>query len=63
MAMQSFTGWRAVFSREFLSYFRTPLAFVFITVFLVMTGIFTFYVGNFFDRGQADLEPFFAFHP
>ena len=40
-----------------------PLAYVFIIVFLFLTGIFTFYVGNFFDRGEADLVPFFSFHP
>jgi ABC-2 type transport system permease protein len=52
-----------IFRREFLSYFTTPLAYVFIVIFLVMAGMLTFFVGNFFGRGQADLEPFFAFHP
>ncbi len=45
------------------SYFATPLAYVFIVIFLVMAGMLTFFVGNFFGRGQADLQPFFAFHP
>ena len=49
--------------RELASYFATPLAYVFIVIFLVMAGTLTFFVGNFFDRGQADLEPFFTFHP
>lgn len=49
--------------RELAGYFATPLAYVFIIVFLFLTGIFTFYVGNFFDRGEADLVPFFSFHP
>lgn len=49
--------------REFTSYFATPVAYVFIVIFLVMTGIFAFYLGNFFERGQADLYPFFLYHP
>jgi gliding motility-associated transport system permease protein len=49
--------------REFLAYFSTPLAAVFLIVFVALTGAFTFYVGNFFDRGEADLSPFFAYHP
>ncbi|MEM6684144.1 MAG: ABC transporter permease subunit [Pseudomonadota bacterium] len=57
------TGFSAIFRREFTSYFTTPLALVFLIVFLVLSGIFTFYVGNFFLRGQADLQPFFTFHP
>lgn len=56
-------GTLAVFRREFIGYFATPVAYVFIVVFLFMSGIFTFYIGNFFDRGQADLRPFFMFHP
>jgi ABC-2 type transport system permease protein len=52
-----------IFRREFVSYFTTPLAYVFIVIFLVMAGVLTFFIGNFFDRGQADLQPFFAFHP
>ena len=52
-----------IFRREFGSYFATPLAYVFIGIFLVMAGVLTFFIGNFFDRGQADLQPFFAFHP
>jgi ABC-2 type transport system permease protein len=52
-----------IFRREFVGYFTTPLAYVFIVIFLVMAGMLTFFVGNFFDRGQADLQPFFMFHP
>ncbi len=52
-----------VFRRELASYFATPLAFVFIVIFLVLAGAFAFYLGNFFERGQADLTPFFTFHP
>jgi ABC-2 type transport system permease protein len=49
--------------RELRSYFATPLAYVFIVIFLVLTGLFTFYLGGFYERGQADLAPFFNFHP
>lgn len=49
--------------RELAAYFSTPLAYVFIVIFLVLAGAITFYFGNFFDRGQADLQAFFAFHP
>ncbi|MBS0589988.1 MAG: ABC transporter permease subunit [Proteobacteria bacterium] len=52
-----------VFKREFASYFATPVAYVFIVIFLLLAGAFTFYIGNFFERGQADLLPFFNFHP
>jgi ABC-2 type transport system permease protein len=53
----------AIFRRELRGYFATPLAYVFIVIFLVLAGVLTFFVGNFFDRGQADLQPFFTFHP
>ena len=49
--------------REFGSYFATPVAYVFVAIFLILSGVFTFFVGNLFDRGQADLLPFFNFHP
>jgi ABC-2 type transport system permease protein len=53
----------AIFRRELKSYFATPVAYVFIVIFLVLAGAFTFYLGNFYERGQADLQPFFSFHP
>lgn len=53
----------ALFKRELTSYFRTPVAYVFIVIFLVLMGVFTFYIGNFYERAQADLRPFFNFHP
>jgi len=53
----------AIFRRELAGYFATPLAYVFIVIFLVLAGVLTFFVGNFFERGQADLQPFFTFHP
>lgn len=48
--------------RELAGYFTTPVAYVFIVIFLAVSGAFTFYIGGFFDRGQADLQPFFSFH-
>ena len=53
----------ALFRRELQSYFATPVAYVFIVIFLVLMGAFTFYLGNFYERGQADLGPLFIFHP
>ncbi len=52
-----------IFRREFAGYFATPLASVFIVIFLVTAGAFTLFLGRFFDRGQASLESFFTFHP
>ena len=53
----------AVFKRELEAYFLTPVAYVFIVIFLILNGLCTFYLGNFYERGQADLEPFFELHP
>ena len=53
----------AVFKREFAAYFATPLAYVFIVIFLFAMGAFTFYVGRFYDNGIADLSVFFGYHP
>lgn len=52
-----------IFKRELAEYFYTPIAYVFVVIFLVLSGIFMFYVGGFFDRAQADLETFFGYHP
>ena len=49
--------------RELGGYFSTPLAYVFLVIFLAGAGAVTFYMGNFFSRGQADLLAFFGFHP
>ena len=46
-----------IMKRELSSYF-TPIAYVFILIFLVLAGVFTFYIGNFYERMQADLIPF-----
>ena len=54
---------RTLFERELRSYFATPIAYVFIVIFLVLMGTFTFYLGGFYEQGQADLRAFFNFHP
>ncbi len=52
-----------IFRRELASYFNTPLASVFLVIFLFLSGLFTFNIGGLYDRGQADLRPFFQFLP
>ena len=52
-----------IFLRELRAYFATPLAYVFVVIFLALMGAFTFYLGGFFERGQADLQSFFVWHP
>jgi ABC-2 type transport system permease protein len=54
---------KSIFRREFGSYFATPLALVFIVFFLALAAAFAFQFGNFYERGQADLAPFFSYHP
>ena len=49
--------------RELWSYFSTPLAYIFLVVFLAAAGAATFYFGDFIERRQADLAPFFQFQP
>jgi ABC-2 type transport system permease protein len=53
----------AVFRREFAAYFATPIAFVFLAIFLFSMGAFTFYVGHFYNNRIADLSVFFSYHP
>ena len=53
----------AIFRRELGGYFATPLAFIFIVIFLFTMGAFTFYLGGYYESGQADLTIFFNFHP
>ena len=53
----------AIVKRELLGYFATPVAYVFITIFLILSGLFTFYLGNFFELGPATLGGFFEWHP
>jgi ABC-2 type transport system permease protein len=52
-----------IMRRELSGYFATPLAYIFILIFLVLANWFTFYLGGLFEPGQADLNPFFNFHP
>ncbi|MBQ6136762.1 MAG: Gldg family protein [Kiritimatiellae bacterium] len=54
---------KAVFKREFKAYFDSPVAYVFLTAFLVLVGFLTFGVAMFYERRQADLTPFFMWHP
>ena len=54
---------RTIFERQLRAYFATPVAYVFIVIFLALAGSMTFFMGSFFERGQADLGPFFVFHP
>src|SRR4030081_510369 len=52
-----------IMRRELASSFATPLAYVFILIFLLLANAFTFYLGGFFEHGQADLQQFFYWHP
>lgn len=52
-----------ILRRELASYFATPLAYVFILIFLVLAGAFTFYIGGFYERDQADLSSLFGYLP
>ena len=61
--MDAFFGFKAAFRRELSAYFTTPMAYVFLTVFLLALGMFTWEAARFFDTGTADLAPFFVWHP
>jgi len=62
--MNSFANIKTVTKRELAAYFTSPVAYVFIVIFLLLCGFFTFFVGGFFERGQASLAaPFFNWHP
>ncbi len=54
---------RTIAKRELSAYFATPVAFIFIAIFVALSGAFNFYLGHFFDRNQASLEGFFSYHP
>jgi ABC-2 type transport system permease protein len=53
----------AILRRELLGYFSTPVAYVFIAIFLFLTGLFTFSLSNFYEARQASLDAFFTWHP
>lgn len=61
--MSAWTNIRAVMKRELGGYFTSPIAYVFLVIFLLLTGFVTFTVGNFFERGEASLVSFFTWHP
>lgn len=62
--MSSWTTIKTIAKREFSSYFTSPVAYVFIVIFLGLSGIFTFLLGGFFERQEASLvRPFFDWHP
>ena len=52
-----------IFKRELLAYFRSPVAYVFIIIFLAANAGCTFLLGNFYNSNQASLENSFLFHP
>jgi ABC-2 type transport system permease protein len=54
---------KAIYKREMGSYFGTPIAYVFMVIFVFLTGIFTFKIAGFYENGQADLRAFFFWHP
>jgi len=54
---------KAIAKRELVSYFESPVAYVFMVVFLILLGFLTFFVSHFYEIGQADLRPFFFWHP
>lgn len=54
---------KAIYKKELLNYFATPLAYIFLSVFTVLAGFVSFELGSFFRREQADLVAFFSFHP
>ncbi|HUA65963.1 MAG TPA: Gldg family protein [Alphaproteobacteria bacterium] len=59
----AFGNIKAIAKRELAGYFSSPVAYVFIVIFLLLTGFFTFTIGDFFERGQANLSSFFMWHP
>ena len=61
--MSAWASIKAIMKRELGGYFTSPIAYVFLVIFLLLTGFFTFTVGNFFERGEASLVSFFTWHP
>lgn len=59
----AFGNIRTIAKRELLAYFSSPVAYVVIVIFLLLTGFFTFMLGGFFQRGEASLASFFLWHP
>jgi len=61
--MNAWANIRTIMKRELGGYFTSPIAYVFLIIFLLLTGFFTFTIGNFFERGEASLVSFFTWHP
>ena len=61
--MNAASNVKAIAKREFGAYFASPVAYVFIVIFLLLAGFFTFSVGQFFELGEASLTSFFYWHP
>lgn len=61
--MNAWANIKTIMKRELGGYFTSPIAYVFLVIFLLLTGFFTFTVGNFFERGEASLVSFFTWHP
>lgn len=61
--MNAWGNIRTIAKRELGGYFSSPVAYVFIVIFLLLAGFFTFMAGGFFERGQATLSAFFTWHP
>jgi ABC-2 type transport system permease protein len=61
--MNALRNIQSIAKRELGGYFSSPVAYVFIVIFLLLNGFFTFTLGNFFERGQANLDSFFKWHP
>jgi ABC-2 type transport system permease protein len=61
--MNAWANIKTIAKRELVAYFASPVAYVFIVIFLLLTGFFTFMLGGFFEQGQASLRPFFVWHP
>ena len=61
--MNAWNNIKAIMKRELGGYFTSPIAYVFLVIFLLLTGVFTFTFGGFFDRGEASLGSFFVWLP
>jgi ABC-2 type transport system permease protein len=61
--MDSIRNTKAIIKRELASYFESPVAYVFMVVFLMLIGFLTFFVSRFYESGQANLHGFFFWHP
>ena len=61
--MNAWANIKTIAKRELVGYFASPVAYVFIVIFLLLAGFFTFMIGHFFEMGQATLRSFFMWHP